>query len=451
MVSSMYRLGPERLKRFEALVKDDRTYARWMRKFTNEVTQYNYFRWLIPLCDHLSLQPQDIVEQYKTGGEIRDSLLDKIEEYLHELKQRSVAQSKNAHAALASFLMHNGAIMSAANFEIPSPKSEVIRPQYIPTDDEFETMLRFAQKSRDKFLLVYFRYSGARIGTLEDPRPPTLRNVLDLDLGGLSVGKVEFKFESSCALLIYGEFEGEEVVRTADTYIGFMPRRGMHLLTEYLEGRLRQGEKLTAESPLFKNDCAGTLAYLYKGAAVRQISRISKAAGFTRKDGKAKFTAHSLRRLFYNSLTGIDDVDREALMGHVKGVRARYHGTVDDLKRAVEFMRQKYEIGMRAVMGMTDEENRMRSLVDFARTLGVSEERITKIQTALGHTATLDQLREALGEELGFMRTARNGGTPNAYESKIISEKQVLVYVNNGWEVLQPLSDSKFLIRKPVK
>jgi hypothetical protein len=146
----------------------------------------------------------------------------------------------------------------------------------------------------------------------------------------------------------------------------------------------------------------------------------------------------------------VDDVDREALMGHVKGVRARYHGSVDDLKRAGEFMREKYEHGMRAVSGMTEEEIRMKSLYDFARTMGFSEERVTKIKNALGHAVTIEQVREALGEELEHMHTATNGGT-RIYESKIISENEVLAYVDQGWEVLQSLSNSKFLIRKPVK
>jgi hypothetical protein len=83
--------------------------------------------------------------------------------------------------------------------------------------------------------------------------------------------------------------------------------------------------------------------------------------------------------------------------------------------------------------------------------MALSEERVTKIKNVLGHAVTVEQVREALGEELGYVRSATNGGTPNAFESKIISENEVLVYVNDGWEVHQPLSDSKFLIRKPVK
>ncbi len=87
-------------------------------------------------------------------------------------------------------------------------------------------------------------------------------------------------------------------------------------------------------------------------------------------------------------------------MGHVRGVRARYHGSVDDLKRAVEFMRSKYEIGMRVAMGMSDEETRMKALTDFAKTIGVSDAKVAAIREQLGNACTIDQLRQALSKEL---------------------------------------------------
>jgi hypothetical protein len=150
------------------------------------------------------------------------------------------------------------------------------------------------------------------------------------------------------------------------------------------------------------------------------LARISKAAGFTVKDDegheRAKFTAHSLRRLFYNSLTGIEDADKEALMGHVRGVRARYHGTVDDLMRAVEFMRSKYETSMQIVMGLSDEEIRKKALIDFARTLKISEEKIAVLQ----NFSTIDDMRQALSKELEHLQYhATDGGI--RYASKFVT------------------------------
>jgi hypothetical protein len=179
------------------------------------------------------------------------------------------------------------------------------------------------------------------------------------------------------------------------------------------------------------------------------IARTSKAAGFIRKNGKSKFSVHSLRRLFYNSLTGLDDVDREALMGHVKGVRARYHGTVDELRKAVEFMRQKYEFGMRhLISGGTPEEQRKQMLLDYARMQGLSDEKITKIQEALGSACTVEQLRDAIQSEIDIRPrpTMTNGG--KAYNAKLVNENTLCQYIETGWEIIKELSNGKVAIRK---
>jgi integrase len=459
MTSKIYRLGPEKSKQFEDLISEDKAFARWMRKFSNEVSKYNYFRWFVPLCDHLSRGPQQLLDEYKKGGEVRDALLDQIEAHLNELKERSVVSAMNLHAALCSFLMHNGAIPGATAFEIPTPKRETIPSQYIPTEEEFESILRFAPKIRDKFLLAFLRYSGARLGVLEDPEAPTMRLVLDLDMNALEAGRVAFKSQSSCGLMIYAAFEGEEVVRTRDTYVTSLPPRGMQILSEYLEDRMRHGEKLTPDSFLFKSESCRKIPYLDKRAATLMISRTSKAAGFLRKEGKAKFSAHSLRRLFYNSLSGIDDVDREALMGHVKGVRARYYGSVDELKKAVEFMRQKYELGMRRVMGLTDEETRVNALYDFAKTMGISDEKIEKIKRSISMAANTDQLnmlRRTLYTELHPGALAMSEKAPgsngvNGFSSKIVTEEELLCFLDDGWELVQQLANGKLLLRKPVQ
>jgi hypothetical protein len=226
------------------------------------------------------------------------------------------------------------------------------------------------------------RYSGGRIGVVDDPAPMKLANVLDLDFNALAQGEVKFKHTSSCAILLYGETKGSEIVRYTDTYVGFVLPEGMQMLHEYLEERIRKGELLTPSNYLFgaEREQSGYLNHVRLGDLV---AKLSKAAGFTIADeqGKqtAKFTAHSLRRLFYNTLQGLEDVDKEGLSGHVKGVRARYHGSVDELPKVVEFMRQKYEYGMRHLVTVTSaEDQRKRAVIDYARMQGLSDEQIRK-------------------------------------------------------------------------
>jgi hypothetical protein len=146
----------------EALIQTDKAFARWMRKLTNEVTRADYYKGLVPFLNSLNLTPQTFVDRYKAEGEVRDNLLDTVEIALKELERVHMATARFMHSAMVSVLKHNGAIIGAAAFEIPAPKPEFVTAQYIPKEEEYEAVKRFAQKPRDKFYFAFLRESGVR-------------------------------------------------------------------------------------------------------------------------------------------------------------------------------------------------------------------------------------------------------------------------------------------------
>jgi len=493
----------KRYPRFAALyqqwLKEDEEFRRWFESLEAEATRNNYFYKMARLYEATKFVPKEIVVRYRAGGETRQSLLDDLNAYLKTFTQQGkFGIAGLTWAAVTSLLIHRGALVRAADFEVKQPRSDIIPPQYVPTQEEFETMLRYARSARNRFGLAFFRYTGARIGALTDPEPMRLYHVLDLDPEALKRGVVEFATyqydeqkkttvriprSNSCAVLIYGSVKKGEIVRHRETYIGFLVPQAMQLLKEYLEERLRAGENLTTESYLFAPDRKPhphRHEHLTAHQMARAVFAISKAAGYKikvgeeTKDGKAKYEPkygpHSLRRLFYNSLQGLEDVDREALQGHIRGVRARYHGTVDEIKRAIEFMRQKYEFGMRGHIGTASaEEQRKRALLDFARLQGMSDEEINNIQNTLektrGFMPTVDDLRDALRKQIEAKKrqttnkterekhkTARNGGTPlsQPFETRIVAEEELVPLLNQGFDVVRELSNGRIVVRKPL-
>lgn len=449
----------KRFPRFAPLyaqwLKEDEDFQRWMDRIEAEATRSNYFYNLARLNEVTKLTPKDIVSRYRAGDQTKQNLIDDLDGYLRTFtRQQKYAIARLAWAAVTSLLIHRGLLRSARDFEIKEPKSDIILPQYIPTQEEFEVMLRYARSARNRFALAFFRYSGARDGAVEDPEPMCLYHILDLNFDALAKGVVKFKHSSSCAILIYGKAQDGKIVRYQETYVGFIVPQAMHLLKEYLEERLRAGEQLKPESYLFAPERIPhfrTHDYMTRHQIARAIFAISKAAGFKLENGKAKFGPHSLRRLFYNSPQGLEDVDREALQGHIRGVKARYHGTVDEFTKAVEFMRPKYETGMRAYIGGTTEEIRKQVVIETARQQGVPEEKIEQIKRTLGLTVTAEQLREALGlspkEKKEDKPTMTNGG--KAYDALLVDENDLVQYLEVGWEVVKELSNGKVALRRP--
>jgi hypothetical protein len=275
-----------------------------------------------------------------------------------------------------------------------------------------------------------------------------------------------------------------QIQRIKDTYVSFLAPQAIMFLKDYLEERMRKGEKLTSESYLFvpeRHDVNvnGRAAYLKPDQASRIISNMSSAAGFVVKNKKTgelkgKYSAHSLRRLFYTSLHGIDDVDKEALDGHIKGVRARYHGSVDEMKKVVELMRERYEQAMRDLLPATSEESAMKVQVAMFKAqyeakhghpLPPEKERL--LEDIMKRTQTVDDRLKRLAafatredetaarsqpkkHRMGRGRTARNGGTPvnTPYETRIVGEEDLVPLLNEGWEIVKELSGGRIIMRR---
>jgi hypothetical protein len=444
----------------------DKDFGLWIQSFTSKYTisdyEYNIFR----LFEQIGLRPKDIVAQYRASGQARADLIDTLNAYIKKTVQEGKSNTaEKAWSTVASLLIHRNCLVSQSRFEIKKPTPEFLAPQYIPTQEEYEAMQRYAGSARNRFLLGYYRWGGGRLGSADDPGPMRLNYILDLDFDALAKKQIKFSHPNSCAVLIYGDFKGKEIRRSSETYVSFIAPEAMRLLTEYLEERLRDGELLTPESFLFipdRNDDNSPYKNMEKKPCVgsrslgRQIAVISKAAGYTVEENGAtvaKYTAHSLRRLFYNSLQGLEDVDKECLHGHIKGVKARYHGSVDEIRKAVEFMRGKYEFGMRSFISANSPQDlRKQIIIETARAQNMPEAEIAGIQKALGMNCTIDQLREAIQKGLRKRGrspvTAADGGR-RPYEARLIGEPELVEHVAMGWEVVRELQNGQVLVRKP--
>jgi integrase len=472
-------MGKEGMSRYRVLAEivegwnqNDNEFARFIQNFKSKGTQRTYCYTLARFYDKTGIAPKQIVESYQADGEKRRQFLDDLDTYITGLvKEEKYGTAHNAWAVITSLLEHRRVLHSISMFEVKYPENELLSPQYIPTQEEFEAMLRCAESARNRFAISFFRYGGGRVGVIEDPEPMKLSNILDLVLGSLAEGVVRFNHSSSCAILFYEAFQDGQITRHKEAYVTFIPPQTMTLLKEYLELRMRSGERLRGDSFVFtpdrqehaENRTKLAKPYVSTKQMQRMVATASKRAGFVVKKGncmRAKFTTHSLRRLFYNSLQGLDDVDKECLQGHISGVKRHYHGSVDEMAKVIELMRGKYEFGMRAYIAGKEEDQRKRAILDFARMQGISDEEINGIQNMLekrklGHMVTTDDLLRALREFDDAKKrqvtktTMTDGG--KVCSALLVKEDALVDYLEMGWEVVRELSDGQIAIRKSSK
>jgi len=84
-------------------------------------------------------------------------------------------------------------------------------------------------------------------------------------------------------------------------------------------------------------------------------------------------------------------------------------------------------------------------LAPIAGKLGISPQQIRSMIRKIGGKGSEEETEALLETE----RDARNGVNCNHCESKLITEKQLCDYVNDGWELVKELSNGKILVKRP--
>ena len=144
-------------------------------------------------------------------------------------------------------------------------------------------------------------------------------------------------------------------------------------------------------------------------------------------------------------------------MGHIlPGTQDTYYD-----KTKIEEFRAKYT---RIQFFRKAEVDKIEMLKTFAKTLGIEEIEI-KIQKMREKNPELDEMAvigKILRQELGLkeletkmvkyrkVHNSANRANCRRYQSKIVNEDELLLYVNEGWDIVKELKNGKIVIRKEI-
>jgi len=84
-------------------------------------------------------------------------------------------------------------------------------------------------------------------------------------------------------------------------------------------------------------------------------------------------------------------------------------------------------------------------LAPIAEKLEISPQHIRSIIRRIGERGSDNETETLLETE----RTARNGGNGNNFESKLITEEELCVCINDGWNIVRELSNGKIVVKRP--
>lgn len=394
--------------------------SRVFRKSRSKSSVHTYLLAVKQFAKFMGCRNLDSLARSIRDGEIR--LVRDLNSWLDRLDQRGCSpQTQNVYfAAVKKFVQ---VVLPDSEFKwnrVDLPTVYRVEEDRVPTKEELRSLM-YHGTLKDKTIITFAASSGVRENTLVN------LTVDDVDLETYEdVGVVYVK-----PLAVKGRVQ----------YVTCITPEAKKFLRQYLEYRERRGEKVDSNSSIIK--------ITEEGLRTRWKRLLTKAG----KDEKPRtfhiLRMHTLRKFFRTSmeLAGVSKSFTEKMMGHKGYLDQAY------FKPAVDQMVNEYRKAIPNLTVMEEvkyEQVRRRQLLDTARLLGFSEEKMKRLEEVLARAKTVD---EAVAEfkKLKDPEISENNNTfinDNGFEAKVVDDSMLIAYVERGWDVVKELNDGRFIVRK---
>lgn len=400
------------------------------------ITAEVYLRTLGLYSDLVHTTPKQILKD-GPSKRFRDDFTDFVREM--EKKGKAGSYIQRFKKVILSWLSYNNLdVKLKVNIKGRS-ETPTIANERVPSKEELAKILRMASR-RCRVSVALMALSGLRPESLGDftgmdgIRLGDFRE-LKVTGEGISFGKVpsilSIRNPLSKARHQYFTFVGDEAI----TY-----------MQEYVEERVKQGEKLTAESPLLAFDPRGVKknAFLRTSLVTRDIKEAIVKAGFSWRPYVLRAYCDT-GMIIAESKGLISHPYLQFLMGHKGDIEARYSTNKGRLPPAmIEEMREAYKkcepVLSTKTESATEEQIKRTFNEQFLLMSGYSKEEIEKMNIdELSNEELQNIVRQKL---LGVMSN-------NGSRQKVIPIREVKSYIGQGFEYVAPLPDGEAIVKVP--
>ena len=402
----------------------------------------------------ISLYDSEMTKATKNGSHISTPKLvvDLILAFRETYQKRSkFTMGEIVKTIFKSFFAANDRELNSRNLKISKvSKTQLHLKRLIPTKNDVYALVDHAFTLRDKAAILFLWQSGLRNSTM---RNLTVGDVKE----GLIRNEIPLKIDITPQI---------DKTNLREPYYTFIDTEAIVSLCNYLESRGGL-TILPNDEPLFLSNQKGVNPLSEIGLN-RLIKRAAKNAGYNPK----QIHAHCFRTSFYNQLISkTDDTVREFIFGHslpgsrqayfdpkrVEAVRQEYlkgewsrgeRTRVEALKKEVEEEKKKRLELEKYILNREKElEPYLQSIETFANLLGVTE------SMDLGGNAIKDDdehknIKPKLTYATVTYKERNQNHKPLNNNHRIISENELVQFLNEGWEIKTTLTSGKIVIHK---
>lgn len=442
-----------------AALLDNPDLRRWHQNIArgSRITADVYLRRLGATCELLGKRPGELLALKEK--DLRDLLLDFVA--AEEEKGHAGSYIQSSIKAVKSWLLHNGMKLTLPIRIKGTQETPSLRDERTPTQEELRRIFLSATP-RDRVSCVLMSHAGLR--------PEVLGNYLGddglrlSDLPELKVQGATVRFETVPAIIAVRS----ELSKAAHRYFTFLGEEGCGYVVNYLEERLREGERLRPDSDLIHPKGVGTggkksfIRTINIGDGIRTAIR---AAGFP-------WRPYVLRAYFDTQLLLAESQGKIAhdyrvfWMGHKGSMEARYttnknrlpESLVDDMREAYKRCEPFLSTGKvaaapseadlkRAILGVLLPESEVAKL-DVAKMSGEDVRRVVAEKLRGAQAAGVGpSIRPSSVEQ---QTSGPSDGTAEPLEA-LVRLGELRDWLASGWQYVTKLPNGEAIVRRPVE
>ncbi|MGQ9468413.1 MAG: site-specific integrase [Nitrososphaerales archaeon] len=430
------------------LLKDEDV-KRWFDNLAAKsiVTATTYLRTLGFYCELKETDPKAMVKVAGTKA-FRDGFTDFIRSM--EKKGKAGSYLSRFKKVLNSWLSYNGVNVKLKVNIRGESDTPTIANERIPSKEELDRMLRMATP-RARVSIALMAFSGLRpqsLGSYDGGDGIRLGDFVEAEV---SDNKIEFV--KVPAMLVVRK----SLSKARHQYFTFVPQQTITYIKEYLDERVKQGERLGRDSPLLGFDPRGIRKnkFLRTTLVTRDIKEAILRAGF-------RWRPYVLRAYFDTNMIIAESRGKishpylQFLMGHKGDIEARYSTNKGVLPPdMIEDMRSFYkdcEPFLSTLIQPLEQssiikEAKIEALKSMAKSLlGIDllEVKVAK-EKELGRELTKDEELELFENEMKKLREGKSN------PHRIVHESELESYLAEGWQFVSVLPSQRILIKRGAK
>lgn len=441
-------------EKYSDIVKDQDV-SRWLRNLRrgSPITEEVALRRLGRACELLSTNPKALIRDAKSDLKGFQNSLEDLVSRLEEEK-KSPGYIVGILKTLRAWLKYNDIVLTRTIKITNRNATPTIENEQIPTQAELSRILR-TSSPRIRVAEALMAFANLR--------PETIGNYDGTD--GLRLKDFpELKIQSGRA--IFEKMPAMVIVRatlskTRCKYFTFLGDEGCTYLREYLEERIRNGESLTPESPLigYERSKRSGEEFLSTRKITHYIRTAMRAAGVYKRPYVLRAYAET-QLIIAESKGKISHPYLQFIAGHKGDIEARYSTNKGRLPPdMIEDMRSNYK-ACEPFLATTSQleqsavvkEAKIEALRSMAKSLldiDLLEVKIAREREIKRDLTPVEEveLYESEIKKLRIDPQKARGDESSTYENKLVRERELERYLNDGWEMVQTVN-SRVLVRK---